>query len=90
MRGEYGMFPAPVNPEVQKKIVGDAEIITCRPADLIPPEWEKAKAEIGDLAVNDEEILMYALFPQVAREYLEEKRQKEENRANYSIVKVGE
>ena len=56
-------------PGLQRKIIGGEEPITCRPADLIPPEWEKAKAEIGPLAANDEEVLMYALFPAVARPY---------------------
>lgn len=88
MRGEYGRFPAPVDPDIQKKIVGNSEIITCRPADLIEPEWEKAKAEIGELASNDEEILMYALFPSVAKNYLEEKRRREENKAKYSVERI--
>ena len=88
MRGEYGRFPAPVDPDIQKKIVGDSEIITCRPADLIEPEWDKAKAEIGELASSDEEVLMYALFPSVAKDYLEEKRRREENKAKYSVERI--
>ncbi len=71
MRGEYGKFPAPVDSVVQRKIIGDEEPITCRPADLIPPEWEKFKAEAGDLARTDEDVLMYALFPVVAKNFLE-------------------
>ncbi len=70
LRGEYGQLPAPVNEEVRKKAIGDAEIITCRPADLIEPELEKYKKEAGDLAKCEEDVLSYALFPQVASKFL--------------------
>jgi pyruvate/oxaloacetate carboxyltransferase len=52
-------------------VLGDEEPIDCRPADLIPPGYEKAKEEIGDLARSEEDIISYALFPQVARSFLE-------------------
>lgn len=77
LRGEYGQLPGEVNEEVRKKILGDAEIITCRPADLIEPEFEKYKEEIGDLAKCDEDVLSYALFPQVAKKFLEERNASE-------------
>ena len=70
-RGYYGRPPAPVDPEIKRKVIGDEEPIDCRPADLIPPGFEKAKEEIGDLAQNEEDIISYALFPQVARPFLE-------------------
>ncbi len=73
LRGEYGTLPAPVNEEVRKKCIGDDEVITCRPADLIGPELEKYKAEAGDLAKCEEDVLSYALFPQVAAKFLETK-----------------
>jgi len=73
VRGYYGRPPAPIDPEIKKKVLGDEEPIDCRPADLIPPGWEKAKAEIGDLARSDEDVLSYALFPQVARSFLEQR-----------------
>lgn len=88
MLGKYGSFPAPVNPEVQKKIIGDEEPITCRPADLIEPEWEKFKAEIGDLAENDEDVCMYALFPPVARDYLEDRKKTKELTIKYQIERI--
>lgn len=89
MRGEYGRFPAPVNPEVQKKILGqDGNVITCRPADLLEPGWDKAKAEIGELARSEEDVLMYSLFPAVAREYLEERTRRLEARAQYQIERI--
>ncbi len=71
IRGYYGKPPAPINPEVQRKAIGDEQPITCRPADMLSPGWEKAKAEIGDLAQSEEDILSYALFPQIARPFLE-------------------
>lgn len=89
MLGKYGAFPAPVDPAVQKKIIGDEMPITCRPADLVPPEWEKFKAEIGDLAETDEDVCMYALFPPIVRDYLEERKVKRENRHKYKVERVG-
>jgi oxaloacetate decarboxylase alpha subunit len=77
MRGEYGQLPAPVDPEIQKKIIGNDEAITCRPADLLKPEYEKAKEEIGDLARSEEDVLSYAIFPQVARPFFERRIEKE-------------
>jgi len=71
LRGEYGQLPAPVNEEVRKKAIGNDEVITCRPADLLSPELEKYKAEAGDLAKCEEDVLSYALFPQVASKFLE-------------------
>lgn len=71
VRGLYGRPPGQINPEVKKLAIGDEEPIRCRPADLLEPGYEKAKAEIGDLAQSDEDVIAYALFPQVAREFFE-------------------
>ena len=71
LRGEYGQLPAEVNEEVRKKAIGDDEVITVRPADLLQPELEKYKEEAGDLIKCEEDVLSYALFPQVARTFLE-------------------
>ncbi len=81
LRGEYGTLPAPVDEEVRKKCIGDAEVITCRPADLIGPELEKYKEEAGELAKCEEDVLSYALFPQVASKFLETKYGKKEEPA---------
>jgi pyruvate/oxaloacetate carboxyltransferase len=70
VRGHYGRPPAPIDPEVKRKAIGDEEPITCRPADLLSPGWERATAEIGDLAQSEEDVLAYALFPQIARPFL--------------------
>jgi oxaloacetate decarboxylase alpha subunit len=77
LRGEYGQLPGPVDPEVQKKVIGGDEVITCRPADLLKPEFDKLKEEIGDLARSEEDVLSYALFPQVARTFFEKRIEKE-------------
>ena len=73
LKGEYGRLPAPVNEEVRKKAIGDEEVITCRPADKLEPELAKQKAEAGELAKCEEDVLSYALFPQVAKTFLSEK-----------------
>ena len=73
LKGEYGRVPGEVNEEVRKKAIGDEAVIECRPADLIEPELEKYRAEAGDLAKCDEDVLSYALFPQVATKFLKEK-----------------
>ena len=73
LRGEYGRLPAPVNEEVRKKAIGDAPVIDCRPADLIEPELEKYREEAKDLARSEEDVLSYALFPQVATDFLTKK-----------------
>lgn len=71
VRGYYGRPPAPIEPEIQKMIIGDEEPIDCRPADLLEPGMEEAQQEIGDLAQSEEDVISYALFPQVARPFLE-------------------
>ncbi len=69
LRGEYGQTVKPFNPEVQKKAIGDEEPITCRPADLIPNELETLEKEMEQYKWQDEDVLSYALFPQVAVEF---------------------
>jgi len=75
VRGYYGRPPAPIDPEIQRLAIGDEQPIDCRPADLIPPGMEKAREEIGDLARDEEDVISYALFPQVARLFLERRAQ---------------
>ena len=66
LKGEYGKLPAAPNAEVVKKVVGDEKIITCRPADLLQPEFEKYKAECAEYSDKVEDILSYAVFNEVA------------------------
>ncbi len=70
LRGEYGQVPGTVNEKVRKKAIGNDTVITCRPADLLEPELEKYKLEAGDLAKSEEDVLSFALFPQVAAKFL--------------------
>lgn len=77
LRGEYGLLPAPVNEEVRKKCIGDDKIITHRPADDIPPELEKYREEIREYYQQEEDVLSYALFPQVAPKFFEYRRAKQ-------------
>lgn len=69
-RGEYGQPPAPVNEQIRKKVIGDEQPITCRPADLLPPQLEAAKNELGVYMETMEDLLSYCLFPQVAKDFL--------------------
>ena len=71
LRGEYGKLPADVNEEVRKKAIGDDKVITCRPADLIEPELEKYRKEMEEKGIgkSEEDVLSYALFPQVAEKF---------------------
>jgi oxaloacetate decarboxylase alpha subunit len=69
VRGEYGTTPAPISDEFRKMIIGDADVIDCRPADLIPNELDKFRGEISEYIEQDEDVLSYALFDQVATKY---------------------
>ncbi len=74
VRGLYGRPPVPISDEIRRLIIGDAEPVQGRPADTLPPRLEEARQEIGDLADSEEDVLSYALFPQVARKFLEDRR----------------
>ncbi len=69
LSGEYGRTVKPFNPEVQKKVIGKTKPITCRPADLLKPELKTIEKEMEQWKEQDEDILSYALFPQVAVEF---------------------
>ena len=69
LSGEFGQTIKPFNKEVQKKCIGDVEPITCRPADLIPPQLDKFREECKEWIQQDEDVLSYALFPQVATDF---------------------
>ncbi|MBR4173240.1 MAG: pyruvate carboxylase subunit B, partial [Clostridia bacterium] len=71
LRGEYGKLPGEVNEEVQKLAIGDDEVITCRPADLLEAELPKYREETKGIAKSEEDVLSYALFPQVAKKFFE-------------------
>ena len=69
VRGEYGQSVKPVDPEVKKKVIGDEKQITCRPADLLENELDKIEKEMIQYKKQDEDVLTYALFPQVATDF---------------------
>lgn len=71
LRGEYGQLPAPVNPDVRKMAIGDAKVITGRPADDIAPELDSYREAIRAYSKRDEDVLSYALFPQVAEKFFQ-------------------
>ena len=89
LKGEYGATPGPVNEELRKKVLGDQEAITCRPADLLEPEFEKQRSELASLSKQQgftlaneiDDTLTYALFPQVGLKFLK-------NRNNPSAFEV--
>jgi pyruvate/oxaloacetate carboxyltransferase len=74
LRNMYGRPPGEVNEDLRKQAIGDEEPITCRPADLLEPGMDRAREEIGDLAESEEDVLSYAIFGPVAREFLERRR----------------
>jgi oxaloacetate decarboxylase alpha subunit len=78
VKGLYGKPPAPIDQEVKKKIVGDEEVITNRPADLLKPELKAIPKEAKQFIENDEDALTYVLFPQVAPEFFKKRKLKRE------------
>ena len=74
VRGAYGKTPVPVDPEFQKKVCGDAEIITCRFADTLAPELDSLRKECAEWMEQEEDVLTYAMFPKVAPKFFEARR----------------
>lgn len=89
-RGEYGTSPAPINPEVVKKALGDEKPVEGRYADTLEPVFEKTKEELKGIAKNDEDVLSYILFPQVTEKYFAARKAKEEKVVKYTISPVEE
>ena len=88
-RGEYGKTPAPIDPEVRSKILGDDKPIEGRYADSLPTDvYEKAAAELGDTAKCEEDVLSYIAFPQVAEKFFEQRKEDEEKVVRYSVEKL--
>jgi pyruvate carboxylase subunit B len=74
LQGGYGQAPAAVNADLQKKAVGNEEIIESRPADALKPELDKLRQDIGELAQSEEDVLTYAMFPDLGREFLQQRQ----------------
>ncbi len=73
VRGEYGQTPVKISDEFRRQIIGDEEPITCRPADLLKPELAELREKVKKYAIQDEDVLSYALFEQVATKFFEER-----------------
>lgn len=86
VKGMYGKSPVEISEEIKRTIIGDEEVFTGRPADLISDEYEILKNEIADLAKTEEDILTYAMFPQIAKKYLEDKYN--DNKTEKKEVKI--
>jgi pyruvate carboxylase subunit B len=67
--GLYGEPPGPISDEIKKKVLGKKEPITCRPADLLKPGLDEARKQLDGLATSEDDLLSYALFPEIAKEY---------------------
>jgi pyruvate carboxylase subunit B len=73
LQGHYGAAPAPVNEELKRRAIGNEEVIDVRPADLIPNELHKLREQIGTLAQSEEDVLTFAMFPDIGRTFLEQR-----------------
>ena len=88
-RGEYGRTPAPINPEVRAKILGDIKPLEGRYADTLPTDTvEKTKEKLGDTARCEEDVLSYIAFPSVAEKFFEKRKADEEKVVKFSIERI--
>ena len=74
LQGGYGRPPAPVNADVRKKAIGNETVDEGRPADHLRPEMDKLRKDIGELALNEEDVLTFAMFPDLGREFLQQRK----------------
>ncbi|MCG5509366.1 sodium-extruding oxaloacetate decarboxylase subunit alpha [Ectothiorhodospira lacustris] len=74
LQGRYGRTPGHVNSVVRQKAIGHADVIECRPADLLDDEMDALRNQIGELAQSEEDVLIYAMFPEIGREFLQQRR----------------
>jgi len=73
LQGRYGRAPGPVNPTLQQQAIGNEDLVECRPADLLKPELERLTQDIGPLAQSADDVLIYAMFPEIGRAFLEQR-----------------
>ena len=90
LKGEYGQAPGEVDKNLIKKVLGNEEPIATRFADTLSPEFDKAKQEIGNLALNNEDVLSYIVFPQIAEKFFKEREEKQSTTVAYTIRKIQE
>ena len=85
-RGEYGKTPAPIDPDIQKMILGDEQPLTGRYADSLAPIVDDTRKKLEGVARSDEDVLSYIAFPNLAEKYFEERKEREENEVTYTIT----
>ena len=90
LRGEYGKAPGEIDSELIKQVLGDEKPITTRFAETLEPEFEKTKKMLGSMARNDEDVLSYIAFPQIAEKFFKEREERESQTISYTIVKKEE
>ena len=93
LKGEYGIAPAPVNAELQKKVLTEAGMdapVDCRIEDSkrTGEDFEAAKAALGDLARSEEDVMSYICYPTQTKKFLEDRKAKEENEVTYTITEA--
>lgn len=88
LRGEYGKAPGEIDPELVEKVLGEEKTITGRFADTLEPEFDKVKEQLKGLAKNDEDVLSYIAFPQIAEKFFKEREERAATKVTYTIVKV--
>ena len=88
LRGEYGKAPGDVDPDLISRVLGDDQPITGRYAETLAPEFDNAKAKLGHLAENDEDVLSYLAFPQIAEKFLEKRLEKRSKTVTYNIRQI--
>ena len=75
LQGRYGKAPGKINTQVRQQAIGNEDVIECRPADLLDAEMETLRNEIGSLAKSEEDVLTYAMFPEIGRTFLEQRKE---------------
>lgn len=88
LRGEYGKAPGLVEPELVKKVLGDEKPVGGRFADTLPPEFDRVSEQIKHMAGNEEDVLSYIAFPQIAEKFFKEREEREATKVTYSIEQV--
>lgn len=73
-QGKYGAAPGKISARLRKKAIGQTEVIDVRPADLLPHELAQLRLEIGELALSEEDVLIYSMFPEIGRQFLEQRK----------------
>lgn len=90
LRGEYGNAPGEVNQDLVQKVLGNEQPMTIRFADTLEPAFDKVKGKLGNLARNDEDVLSYIAFPQIAEKFFSEREERESRSVTYTIIRKEE